>query len=124
MMHVHVDHYSQVETGLRKDIRDQCVRQLTAIRGLNILGGEKMTCPDAINYLFLLCSVEEKSNKYDFYYKTSIIGGAFIHRDGAEIIMHPGHMNKEDQLLDEVDKLYAIDPADRHVEIRTEIKTK
>jgi hypothetical protein len=122
MARVHVDHYFKEETGPRKEIRDQCVRQLAAIRGLNIAGGENLVCPDATDYLFLLSSVEEKSDEYDLYYKTSIIGGAFIHRDGVEIIMHPGHRDKEHQLLDELDRVMIVDPADRHVEVRTEMK--
>ena len=120
-VNVHVDHYSQNEAGARKEIRDQCVRQLTAIRGLNIPGGEKLVCPDAIQYLFLLRSVEEKSVKYEFYFKTSIIGGAFIYRDDAEIIMHPHHMSEQNQLLGELDKIYNIDRADRNIEVRREM---
>ena len=124
MMGVHIDYYSQNETGMRKNIRDQCIHQLTAIRGLNIPGGEKHVCPNVTDYLFLLNSVEEKSDKYDLYYRTFIIGGAFIHHGGVEIIMHPSHMDKEDQLLDELDKIFMINRANRanrHVKVRTDM---
>jgi hypothetical protein len=101
---IYLEHYTSNETYMRKSIRDKCKEQLIAIREINLKGSGTIECHDITDYVFLLQKKEHKSEKYDFYYRVNLLGGAFIKPEGSEIIMHPHHCDKEDALVNVINE--------------------